>query len=60
MTRKNRSVTASKPKATFAGIQRGPVEFDPDYTHTKKDLKRIAILACAFFVVLIALSFFLH
>jgi hypothetical protein len=60
MPRKNRSVTNSKPAPAFAGIQRGPVEFNPDYTNTKRDLKRIAILACSFFAILIALSFFLH
>jgi hypothetical protein len=34
-------------------------EFNPDYTHVKRDLGRIGILAGSFFVILIALSFFL-
>jgi len=34
-------------------------EFNPDYTHVKRDLTRIASLAGFFFVVLIVLSFFL-
>jgi hypothetical protein len=34
-------------------------EFNPDYTYVRKDLRRIAILASSFIVVLIALSFFL-
>jgi len=34
-------------------------EFNPDYTHVKKDLTRIGTLAGFFIVVLIALSFFL-
>ena len=35
-------------------------EFDPDYSYIKKDLKRIGVLAGSFFVVLVALSFFLR
>lgn len=34
--------------------------FNPDYSDVKKDLKRIGTLAASFFVILIALSFFLH
>ena len=34
-------------------------EFNPDYTHVKKDLNRIGTLAGFFIVVLVALSFFL-
>jgi hypothetical protein len=34
-------------------------EFNPDYTHVKKDLTRIGTLAGFFIVVLVALSFFL-
>ena len=34
-------------------------EFNPDYTFVKQDLKRIAILAGTFVVILIALSFIL-
>ena len=35
-------------------------EFNPDYSQTIKDLKRIGMLAGSFFVVLIVLSFFLR
>ena len=35
-------------------------EFNPDYTHVKRDLTRIGILAGSFFVILIVLSFFLR
>ena len=35
------------------------VEFNPDYTYVKKDLKRIGTLAGSFFVLLIIISFFL-
>jgi hypothetical protein len=60
MPKKTRSVT-SKSTPTFAGIQRGAVttEFNPDYSTTKKELRRIGILAGSFFVILIALSFFI-
>ena len=34
-------------------------EFNPNYTHIKRDLSRIGVLAASFFVILIALSFFL-
>jgi hypothetical protein len=34
-------------------------EFKPDYTHVKRDLSRIGVLAGSFFVILVALSFFL-
>jgi len=35
-------------------------EFNPDYSQTIKDLKRIAILAGTFFVVLVVLAFVLQ
>ena len=59
MPKKSRSVR-STPVPTFAGLQRGTTEFNPDYTNIKRDLKRIGILACTFFAILIVLSFFLH
>jgi len=34
-------------------------EFNPDYTHVKRDLTRIGVLAGFFFVALIVLSFFI-
>jgi len=34
-------------------------EFNPDYTHIRRDLTRIGILAGTFFVILIVLSFFI-
>ncbi len=35
-------------------------EFNPDYSDIISDLKRIAVLAGSFFVILIGLSFFLR
>jgi hypothetical protein len=61
MPKKSRSSSrTSRPAPAFAGIQRGPVEFSPDYTNVKNDLKRIGLLAASFFAILIVLSFFLH
>ncbi len=35
-------------------------EFNPDYTYVKHDLRQIGIMAGSFFVILVALSFFLR
>ena len=47
--------------ATFGGLQRKSetVEFNPDYSNVKRDLKRIAILAGSLFGAMIVLSFFI-
>jgi hypothetical protein len=71
MSKKSKRQTSAAPKAaaptapaapapTFGGLQRKgeTVEFNPDYSHVKSDLKRIAVLAGSIFAVLIALSFF--
>jgi hypothetical protein len=52
----------NQPTSSTWTPQRGFVasEFKPDYTNVKKDLKRIGLLAGSFFVILIALSFFLR
>ena len=34
-------------------------DFNPDYSHTIQDLKRVGVIAGSFLVILIALSFFL-
>jgi len=57
MSKKNRrSVSKS---AAFMPAPR-TTEFNPDYTYIKRDLGRIGILAGTFFVILIALTFFLR
>lgn len=35
-------------------------EFNPDYSETVKDLKRIGVLAGTFFTILVIISFFLR
>jgi hypothetical protein len=56
MPKKNRRQVSKS--AAFIAPQK-QAEFNPDYTHIKRDLSRIGILAASFFVILIALSFFL-
>ncbi len=49
-------------RSTRLSVRQGAapqVEFAPDYTHVKRDLTRIGILAGSFFAILIVLSFFL-
>ena len=58
MPRKSRTIS-NRPTATFGATPRAVVEFNPDYTNVKRDLKRIAILAGSFFALLIVLSFVL-
>ncbi len=63
MAKKIRSTTSVKAAPTFAGVQKNAsasTEFNPDYTQTKIDLKRIGTLAGVFFVILVALSFILR
>lgn len=65
MSRKSKRQSRRRPAATTStsevlkGNDFGR-DFDPDYSQTKKDLRRIATLAGSFFVVLIVLSFFLR
>lgn len=57
MARKNkrRSVSVNVTSSTASRVN----EFNPDYTHVKRDLTRIGTLAGFFFVALIVLSFFI-
>lgn len=64
---KQRSVSTTSAARNESGIDSAKgssrtfsSEFNPDYTYVKQDLKKIAILASAFIVILIALSFFLN
>ncbi len=57
-TAETRSVYSGAAKPSSGGIFER--EFNPDYSQTIKDLKRIGLLASSFFVVLIILSFFLR
>jgi hypothetical protein len=54
MSRKHRRQVARS--AAFIPTARA-TEFNPDYTHIRRDLRRIGMLAGGFFVILVALSF---
>ncbi len=53
------AVTTAVPQSAGPSRLTTVSEFNPDYTYVVKDLRRIAILATSFVVVLIALSFFI-
>ena len=55
MPKAKRSTPIRRASATPAAA-----EFNPDYSNVKHDLKRIGLLAGSFFIILIALSFFLR
>jgi hypothetical protein len=57
MSRKNRRQL--NKTAAFMQAPRA-TEFNPDYAHVKRDLRRIGLLAVSFVLILVALSFFLR
>jgi hypothetical protein len=65
-SKKRQSRKRSTPRASTAAVQEATggkgsaVNFNPDYSQTIKDLKRIGLLASTFFVILVILSFFLR
>jgi len=56
MAKNNRRTTGTTVSVTSSTSR---TEFNPDYTHVKRDLRRIGVLAGSFFVILIVLSFFI-
>ncbi len=66
MSRKRQSRKSKRQRSTISATsgqrasRAAAEEFNPDYSQTIKDLKRIGILASTFFVVLVALSLFLR
>jgi hypothetical protein len=55
------SMAAPQTNTSFSSSSRASsTEFNPDYSQTIKDLKRIGILAGTFFTVLVIISFFLR
>ena len=57
---RRRSEGQAVAEATQHANGSGRSAFNPDYSQTIKDLKRIGILASSFFVVLVVLSLFLR
>jgi len=60
MTESNKEYQMAKSsRRTSRAATTSSTEFNPDYTHVKRDLSRIGVLAGSFLVILVALSFFL-
>lgn len=59
-TARKRAREAAASGAIAGQATKGEKEFNPDYSQTIKDLRRIGILAGTFFFVLIVLSFILR
>lgn len=59
MAKKNKRMTSSVSVASATSTAGRATEFNPDYTHVKRDLGRIGVIAGSFFVILIVLSFFI-
>ena len=59
MAKKNKRMASSVSMASATSTANRGTEFNPDYTHVKRDLGRIGVIAGSFFVILIALSFFI-
>jgi hypothetical protein len=59
MAKKNKRMTSSGSLTSSTSAANRGTEFNPDYTHVKRDLSRIGVIAGSFFVILIALSFFI-
>jgi len=53
-------IKRSTTRRVSSSLPQTPVEFNPDYTDVKRDLKRIGLLAGSFIALLVALSFFLR
>lgn len=67
MSKKRQTRSSKRQTRTTSGTPRQSVrstatveEFNPDYSQTIKDLKRIGLLASSFFIILVTLAFFLR
>ncbi|MGE5644018.1 MAG: hypothetical protein ACM3Y8_13490 [Byssovorax cruenta] len=60
MPTNRKTKTRRTTSVSMSSAANRPVEFNPDYTHVKRDLSRIGVLAGSFFVLLIVLSFFIR
>jgi len=54
------TLETTAPRSSFSRRSTSTPEFNPDYSHIIKDLKRIATLAGIFFVILIVLAFIIR
>jgi hypothetical protein len=58
MTKKSKRQVSRQVSRPITTTVARSVEFNPDYSTTKHELRRIGILAASFFVVLIVLAIF--
>jgi hypothetical protein len=49
---------SKKHRRQFSSFAPRPVEFDPDYSSTRRDLRRIGLLAGSFILVLVVVAIF--
>lgn len=55
-----KNVSSAKPSPSVSSPSSRLFEFNPDYSHVTKDLRRIGTLAGIFITLLVVLSFFLR
>ncbi len=55
-----RTVSTQEVMSSIPATRVSSTEFNPDYSQTIKDLKRIGVLAGSFFFLLVIISFFLR
>jgi hypothetical protein len=58
MSKKSKRQVSRQFSRPIAPLVSKPAEFNPDYTHTKHELRRIGILAGSFVFVLVVLAIF--
>ena len=58
MSKKSKRQVSRQVPRPLAPVAAKTTEFNPDYTTTKRELRRIGILAGTFFVVLVVLAIF--
>jgi hypothetical protein len=58
MSRKSKRQVSRQIPRPLSNVPVKTTEFNPDYTNTKRELRRIGILAGAFVVILVVLAIF--
>jgi hypothetical protein len=58
MSKKSKRQVSRQVPRPLATVAAKPTEFNPDYSTTKRELRRIGILAGSFVLVLIVLAIF--
>jgi hypothetical protein len=58
MSKKSKRQVSRQVPRPFVPSVAKPAEFNPDYTHTKQELRRIGLLAGTFVIILVVLAIF--